>query len=242
MNDLNLGPWTPPPTYPSPPLTPADMDDLDARLVSVQPPPAMSATKTVEIPARDQHEGLYRTTIPIANVCRVCGGPRGEVFRTHSYDGSRRMSVDGWTNSCGHVDTYGAVRAEAWGEIVNPFAPVVSVVNEVVAWYYKYFRGLDTAGWDSASAHFEDHYTGIGEADDRTEAAVSALRSTMEYCGAPGNEDMVAECQGFLHRIKEALAAPLPVTEVGDTSLNHDAHHTTADDTSAPSAAGEVAR
>lgn len=29
-----------------------------------------------------------------------------------SYDGSRRLACDGWTNPCGHVDTYAAVRVE----------------------------------------------------------------------------------------------------------------------------------
>ena len=47
MNDLNLGPWTPPPTYPSPPLTPADMDDLDARLAT-QPEATITNSRLAE--------------------------------------------------------------------------------------------------------------------------------------------------------------------------------------------------
>lgn len=75
------------------------------------------------------------------------------------------------------------------------------VLDEVEAWYYRYFRGLDTAGWDSASMHFEDWYNEITKAEDRAEVAREALRSTAEYCGAPGNEDVVAECEAFLSRI-----------------------------------------
>ena len=51
--------------------------------------------------------------------CPVCGGPRGDIYRTHSYDGSRRMSVDGWQNACGHVDKYADVVAEAKANGLN---------------------------------------------------------------------------------------------------------------------------
>lgn len=70
-------------------------------------------TKQVTIPAMEQHEGLYRCTVTVEWVCPVCGGPRGDVAPAHSYDGSRRMNVDGWLNACGHVDKYFAVRQEA---------------------------------------------------------------------------------------------------------------------------------
>lgn len=45
--------------------------------------------------------------------CPRCGGPRGEVFRTISYDGSRRLACDGWKNPCGHIDFYATARHEA---------------------------------------------------------------------------------------------------------------------------------
>ncbi len=67
----------------------------------------------VEIPSRIQHEGIYKATYKISDSCPVCGSPRGKSFRTLSYDGSRRMDVDGWINPCGHVDVYSAIRAEA---------------------------------------------------------------------------------------------------------------------------------
>lgn len=75
--------------------------------------------RTVTIPACAQHEGFYRLTVTLQWVCPRCGGPRGEPFSTHSFDGSRRLGVDGWSNPCGHVDLYADVRAEAlarvWG-------------------------------------------------------------------------------------------------------------------------------
>jgi hypothetical protein len=46
-------------------------------------------------------------------VCPHCKGPRGEPFKIPSYDGSRRMIVDGWKNPCGHVDKYADVVDEA---------------------------------------------------------------------------------------------------------------------------------
>lgn len=70
-------------------------------------------TKTVEIPARDNHDGIHSVRVTLIWECPKCGQPRGEVGRTISYDGSRRLGCDGWTNPCGHVDTYAAVRREA---------------------------------------------------------------------------------------------------------------------------------
>ena len=35
------------------------------------------------------------------------------VYRTLSFDGSRRLGCDGWHNPCGHVDSYADVRKEA---------------------------------------------------------------------------------------------------------------------------------
>ena len=74
---------------------------------------APAVTRAVEIPSCDQHEGLHSVRVELRWACPTCGGPRGEPFRTISYDGSRRLGVDGWKNPCGHVDLYEAVRREA---------------------------------------------------------------------------------------------------------------------------------
>jgi hypothetical protein len=68
--------------------------------------------RKVEIPASDAHDGFASTFVTLLWACPACGGPRGEVVRTISYDGSRRLGCDGWTNPCGHVDYYSAVRRE----------------------------------------------------------------------------------------------------------------------------------
>lgn len=68
-------------------------------------------TRQVTIPACVEHEGIYSITALLPWVCLECGGPRGEPSKVLSYDGSRRMVVDGWTNPCGHVEKYSDVRA-----------------------------------------------------------------------------------------------------------------------------------
>jgi hypothetical protein len=69
--------------------------------------------RQVYIPALARHDGLHAVTIRLSWICPKCGGPRGDVYTTVSYDGSRRLEgVDGWRNPCGHVDTYQACRAE----------------------------------------------------------------------------------------------------------------------------------
>ncbi len=70
-------------------------------------------TRTVTIPGCNNHAGHHAITIMLPWICPQCGGPRGEPIACLSYDGSRRLSVNGWTNACGHVDTYATVRAEA---------------------------------------------------------------------------------------------------------------------------------
>lgn len=67
-------------------------------------------TRTVTIPACIAHEGLHSLTVTLPWTCLVCGGPRGEPFATLSYDGSRRLHVQGWRNPCGHVEKYEHVR------------------------------------------------------------------------------------------------------------------------------------
>lgn len=66
----------------------------------------------VTIPARDDHEGIYSITVEISDTCPKCGGKRGEPFETLSFDGSRRLAVNGWVNPCGHIDLYRDVRKE----------------------------------------------------------------------------------------------------------------------------------
>jgi hypothetical protein len=73
----------------------------------------MKMKRTVTIPACDQHEGILSIKVTLNWICPVCGGPRGEPFKTFSYDGSRKLYCDGWINPCGHVDKYSAVREEA---------------------------------------------------------------------------------------------------------------------------------
>lgn len=70
-------------------------------------------TRTVTIPGSREHNGMHSVRVTLLWECPACGGPRGEPFRTLSYDGSRRLGCDGWTNPCGHVDSYAAVRREA---------------------------------------------------------------------------------------------------------------------------------
>lgn len=69
--------------------------------------------KQIQIPARPNHEGFYTVMIWVNWICPVCGGPRGEIKQVASYDGSRRLICDGWSNPCGHVDKYQAVIKEA---------------------------------------------------------------------------------------------------------------------------------
>lgn len=68
--------------------------------------------RTVSIPARSDHDGFCSMQATVDWICPQCGGPRGEVFSTISYDGSRRLVCDGWNNPCGHIDKYSAVREE----------------------------------------------------------------------------------------------------------------------------------
>lgn len=69
--------------------------------------------KTVTIPARESHAGLYSRIVTLMWVCPICGGPRGVPFETLSYDGSLRLTVHAWNNPCGHTDMYANVRKEA---------------------------------------------------------------------------------------------------------------------------------
>jgi hypothetical protein len=75
-----------------------------------QPKPVL---KTVIVPACVEHYGIASRAVVLEWNCPICGKPRGEVYETFSYDGSRRLSCHGWSNPCGHVDKYSAVREEA---------------------------------------------------------------------------------------------------------------------------------
>lgn len=70
----------------------------------------------VTIPRIQEHAGYPGNvvTVEILDYCPECGVKRGEPFKTQSYDGSRRLCVDGWINPCGHIDSYSSVREEAF--------------------------------------------------------------------------------------------------------------------------------
>lgn len=69
--------------------------------------------RTVRIPGSTDHAGHHLITVSLRWVCPACGGPRAEIYPAISYDGSRRLACDGWTNPCGHLDTYAAIRLES---------------------------------------------------------------------------------------------------------------------------------
>jgi len=69
--------------------------------------------RTVYVPACVEHEGVLGRHYWLRWVCPECGGPRGEPHPVRSYDGSRILYCDGWSNPCGHVDKYSNVRLEA---------------------------------------------------------------------------------------------------------------------------------
>lgn len=82
--------------------------------------------RTVKIPSCEMHGGnpFYAVNVTLEWTCPQCGGERGPVKPAISYDGSRRLAVDGWQNACGHIDYYSDVRVEARTNGLNPhFAP-----------------------------------------------------------------------------------------------------------------------
>ena len=78
--------------------------------------------RTVTIPAYSEHDGYPGNAVDVVLewTCPQCGGTRGDPTPAISYDGSRRLGVDGWTNACGHIDYYGDVREEARANGLNP--------------------------------------------------------------------------------------------------------------------------
>lgn len=75
-----------------------------------------SDMRRVTIPRTPDHAGIDTIQVYLLWKCPVCGGPRGEPYPVYSYDGSHRALVDGWENSCGHVDKYSTIMVEE----VNP--------------------------------------------------------------------------------------------------------------------------
>lgn len=78
--------------------------------------------RTVTIPSCREHGGYpgYAVKVVLEWICPQCGGARGEPAPTISYDGSRRLGVDGWENDCGHIDYYSNVLVEARTNGLNP--------------------------------------------------------------------------------------------------------------------------
>lgn len=79
----------------------------------------ISFEETVTIPACIEHEGYQKITVRLIWRCPVCGEPRGTISTVESYDGSRKLSCDGWINPCGHVDKYTKVVEEAKNNNLN---------------------------------------------------------------------------------------------------------------------------
>lgn len=81
--------------------------------------------RTVVIPRIKEHGGFQwnRVEVKLRWVCPVCGGKRGEPSAKLSYDGSRRMSVDGWVNPCMHMDHYEDMIDEAKANGLNTDNP-----------------------------------------------------------------------------------------------------------------------
>ena len=73
-------------------------------------------TKTVYIPRIPEHNTYDGIAVTVNWVCPKCGGPRGDVTKVRSYDGSRILYCDGWVNPCGHIDQYADVVSEATQE------------------------------------------------------------------------------------------------------------------------------
>ena len=70
--------------------------------------------RTVRIPGSTDHAGQHLITVTAAvGLPDLRRPPRRHHGRRISYDGSRRLACDGWTNPCGHIDFYADVRREA---------------------------------------------------------------------------------------------------------------------------------
>ena len=104
--------------------------------------------REVEIPARKDHCGLYKAKVNIKWICPVCGGPRGEIFRTTSFDGAKQLSVDGWVNPCGHIDVYQDVIEEARRNGLNDNLKLPKITAAHARLQRGvWFRSAITGGW-----------------------------------------------------------------------------------------------
>lgn len=104
-----------------------------------QNPTVDSETRFVTIPACSNHSGLLTVTVKLHWTCPECGGPRGETFRTQSYDGALPVQCDGWNNPCGHVDHYRDVRLEAQANGLNETTenPAVDAPHAATTYFTK---------------------------------------------------------------------------------------------------------
>jgi hypothetical protein len=120
----------------------------------------------VTIPKIKAHAGYPSNleTVEISDFCARCGAPRGKKSKTLSFDGSRRIEVDGWQNDCGHVDEYqdmikeayslkskklitiggshGEIKAMPSGIVITRSAPEYELINKIDFDEYMKF-------WDS---------------------------------------------------------------------------------------------
>lgn len=86
--------------------------------------------REVTIPATN--EGLQTVTVKLRWVCPQCGKPRGEVIPAWRYDGSQRVRVDKWLNSCNHIDYYEDVREEARTNGLNRVSEWTPTIGDYV--------------------------------------------------------------------------------------------------------------
>jgi hypothetical protein len=70
----------------------------------------MTVPRPIVIPACDEHAGLHIIKTEVPWHCIYCGAERGVPREGFSFDGSRRLVVTCWSNPCGHIETYKALR------------------------------------------------------------------------------------------------------------------------------------
>lgn len=84
-----------------------------AGLANVRPMPETLTVRVADATAGCGWDNVRVTPVVISSKCTRCGGPRGAVRAHHFVRDGKRFWCDVWENSCGHVDEYGAVIAEA---------------------------------------------------------------------------------------------------------------------------------
>ncbi|MEZ3180349.1 hypothetical protein KYY02_17140 [Streptomyces pimonensis] len=82
--------------------------------------PSSQTTGTITVRVCDRgtgrdYVGVRIRKVTISDRCPQCGGPRGvDTIRNHNFhEDGEWLSVDRWTNPCGHIDMYSAVLVEA---------------------------------------------------------------------------------------------------------------------------------